>query len=120
MQLGQDHQRGSCSLLKSNRGDGSAVAAFFIGPDEARIRVHFEILSKKFHRLWEGSVAQHQSVSAPDTNIHLAGKEGHAGRFWNPPLPEEFRISPSLKDEADCAVEGPGNGELKLRLPLNG
>ena len=51
-------------------------------------------------------VAEHQTVPAPDTNIHLAGKERHAHRLRYPPPLEQLGLGPRLEHDARQTVDG--------------
>src|ERR1700722_10306238 len=44
-----DQQRLASLFLEGHRGDG-AVVTFVIGPDEARVRGHFDVPAEKRHR----------------------------------------------------------------------
>ena len=113
-----DQQRLAAFFLEGHRGDGPTVATFFIGPDEARVRCHFEVPAEERHGL-RGSVAEHETVLAPDTNIHLAGKQGHAKRLRYPPPLEQLGLGPRLEHDARRAVEGSRDDELTLGLPFH-
>src|SRR4051812_37253683 len=78
MALAQDHQCLAAPFLEGHRGDRSALATFFIGPREARIRRHFDIRAEKRDRFW--GVVEYQTVLASDTSIQLARQQGHSHR----------------------------------------
>src|SRR5262245_6580633 len=71
IELVHDQQRLATLFLEGHRGDRPRVTTFLIGPDEARVRCHFDVPAKEIH-----PVAEPQTVSATDTNIHFAGKQG--------------------------------------------
>src|SRR5215831_956300 len=64
--LVQDHQRLAALFLEGHRGDMPALATFFIGPREARIRLHFDIRAEKRGGL--GAMVEYQSILASDTS----------------------------------------------------
>src|SRR5947207_12841842 len=64
--LAQDHQRLAALFLEGHRGDRPALATFFIGPREARVRLHFDIRAEKRGRLG-ATVVEYQSVLASDS-----------------------------------------------------
>jgi len=72
MALAQDHERLAVLLLESHRGDRPALATFFIGPREARVRLHFDIRAEECGRLGATDV-ECQSVLATGASIQLAG-----------------------------------------------
>src|SRR5678815_4102928 len=39
------------SLLEGHRGDGPTLTTFLIGPDEARVRCHFEVRAEERHAM---------------------------------------------------------------------
>src|SRR5215471_6481543 len=88
---------------KVHRGDGTFVT-FLISPDEAGVRRHFDVLTQECHRLLRGSVAEHETVRAPRTNIGLAGKEGHSERPRCPPPLEQLGLGPGLEHDVRRAV----------------
>src|SRR5687768_11997594 len=65
----------AASFFEGHRGDG-AVRALVIAPGEARRWCHLEVLAEE--RYGFRVPGKHQSVPTPDTNIHLAGKQGQA------------------------------------------
>src|SRR5207253_7986143 len=91
--LAQDHPRPAVLFLEGHRGDGPALAAFLIGPREARIRLHFDIRAEKRGRLG-ATVAPYQSVLTSATSTPLAGPTGHSHRLRPPPTPAQ----PSLRN----------------------
>ena len=56
-------------FLEGHRGDGPTLTTFLIGPDEARVRCHFEVRAEERHSIG----FELETVRAPDTNIHLTG-----------------------------------------------
>src|SRR5262245_9184926 len=44
-----DHQRLACLFFEGHRGDGTAVSAFLIGPDEACVWLHFDVRTEERH-----------------------------------------------------------------------
>ena len=118
IELVQDQQRLATLFLEGHRGDGPAAATFLVGPDEARVRCHFDVSAEERHGL-RGAVAEHEAVPAPDTNIRLAGKQGHAHRLRCPPPLEQLGLGPRLEHEARRAVEGSRDDELTLGLPFH-
>src|ERR1700722_8799788 len=50
IELVHDQQRLASFFLEGHRGDG-AVVTFVIGPDEARVRGHFDVPAEKRHGL---------------------------------------------------------------------
>src|SRR4051812_2252859 len=71
MELVQDQQRLAPLLLEGHRGDGLTALTLLVGPDEARGRCHLEVLAEERHRL-RALEAEHEAVTAPDTDIRLA------------------------------------------------
>src|SRR4051812_14137039 len=112
-----DQQRLACVFIESYRGDGLAVVTFVVGPNEARVRCHFEVRAEELHR--RIFVAKHQTILPPDANIHLAGKQGQTIRLWYPPPPEQFCLSPRLEHEARRAVDGSRGDKFALGLPFH-
>src|SRR5262249_47967444 len=49
IEIVHDHERLATLLLEGPRGHGPAVIAFLIGPDEARMRCHFDISTVERH-----------------------------------------------------------------------
>src|SRR5688572_25018745 len=71
--LAQNNQRLAVRFLEGHRGDRAALATFFIGPREPRMRLHFDIRAEK--RGWLGATnVELQPVLASDTSIHFAGQ----------------------------------------------
>src|SRR5262249_41050474 len=64
-------------------------------------------------------VAELETVPAPDTNIRLAGKQGHASRFRCPPPLEQLGLGPRLEHDTRGAIEGSRHDELTLGLPFH-
>src|SRR5262245_15231541 len=64
-------------------------------------------------------MTEHQTVPAPDTNIHLAGTQEHVHRLRHPPLLEQFGLGPRLEHEARWSVESSRDDELTLGLPFH-
>ena len=83
IELMQDQHRLAVLFLEGD-GGGGRVVAFFVGPDEARVRDHFEVSAEERHGL-RVTEAEHEAVFAPDTNIRLAGNQGLAHRLRCPP-----------------------------------
>src|SRR5262245_44131477 len=110
IELVQDQQRLAAFFLEGHRGDGPILTTFVIGPDQARVRCHLDVPAEERHRLW--IVTEHQTVRAPDTNIHLAGKQGHAHRLRYPPPLEQLGLGPRLEHDASRAVESSRDDEL--------
>src|SRR5678815_5724521 len=48
IELVQDQQRLAALFLEGHRGDGPSVIALVIGPDESRVRRHFDVLAERF------------------------------------------------------------------------
>src|SRR5688572_16661261 len=65
----------AAAFFKGHRSNGAA-RALIIAPREARVRYHLEVLAEERYEF--RVPGEHQSVPAPDTNIHLAGKQGQA------------------------------------------
>jgi hypothetical protein len=61
-------------------------------------------------------VAELETVPASDTDIRLAGEQGHAYRLRRPPKLEQLGLGPRLEHDAGRAVEGSRNDELTLGL----
>src|ERR1051326_4815981 len=80
IEVGEDQQRLASPFLEGGRGDGPTVIAFVIGPDEARVRCHFDVPTEELHGL-RALVAEHQPIRASDTNVQLAGKHRQAKRL---------------------------------------
>src|SRR5262245_23997076 len=51
IELVQDHQRLASFFLEGHRRDLPSVTSFVVGPDEARVRGHFEVRAKERHGL---------------------------------------------------------------------
>ena len=98
--------------------DGPTLATFVIRPDEARVRRHFEVPTEERQRLG-GTDVELEAVPAPDTNIHLAGKQLQASRLRHPPPLEQLGLGPRLEHEARRAVEGSRDDHLTLGLPFH-
>src|SRR5215471_10346670 len=113
IELVHDQQRLATFFLEGHRGDGPTFTTFVIGPDEARVRCHFDIPTEELVRV-RGIVAEHQTVLASDTNIHLAGTQEHAHRFRHPPLLEQLGLGPRLEHDARRTVESSRDDELTL------
>ena len=79
-------QRLAGVFIEGHRSDCLAVVTFLVGPNEARVRCHFEVCAEELHR--RIFVAKHQTILPPNANIHFAGKQGQPIRFWYPPPPE--------------------------------
>src|SRR5208337_539892 len=100
------------------RGNGT-IGAFLIRPDDARVGRHFDIPAEERHRLLRGSVAEHETVRAPRTNIGLARNERYSKRLRRPPPLEQLRLGPGLEHDARRAVEGSRDDEITLGLPFH-
>src|SRR6185369_16184227 len=68
----------------------------------------------EFHTL-----AEHETVLTPDTNIHLAGEQVHAHRLRPPPPLEQVGLGPRFEYDARWTVESAGDDELTLGLPFH-
>src|SRR5258705_2541401 len=64
-------------------------------------------------------MAEHQTVPAPDTNIHLAGTQEHAHRLRRPPLLEQLGLGPRLEHDARRTVDSSRDDELTLGLSFH-
>src|SRR6185295_11099181 len=102
IELAHDQQRLATLFLEGHRGDGPTLTTFLIGPDEARVRCHFEVRAEERH----GIVFELETVLAPDTNIDLTGTQGHAHRLRRPPLSEQLGLGPRLEHDAGRGVDG--------------
>jgi hypothetical protein len=51
IELVHDQQRLATPFLEGHRGDRPTVTTFLIGPDEARVRYHFDIPTEELVRL---------------------------------------------------------------------
>jgi len=71
-----DQQRLAALLLEGHRVDGT-VGTFLIGPNQARIGYHLDVLAEECHGL-RALLADLETVPTPDTYIRFAGKQGHA------------------------------------------
>src|SRR5688572_32388893 len=69
IELVHDQQRLATLFLEGHRGDWPTLTSFLIGPDEARVRCHFEVRAEERHSIG----FELETVRAPDTNIHLTG-----------------------------------------------
>src|SRR4029434_8135608 len=118
IELVQDEQRLATFFLEGHRSDGPTVTTFVIGTDEARVRCHFDIPAEDLVSVG-GIVAKHQTVPAPDTNIHLAGTQEHAHRLRHPPLLEQLGLGPRLEHDARRSVESSRDDELTVGLPFH-
>src|SRR5689334_9852528 len=118
MELVHDEQRLATLFLEGHRGDGPTAMSFVIGPGEARVRRHFDVPTEELHGLC-GIGAERETVPAPDTNIHLAGKQGQARRLRYPPPLEQLGLGPRLEHDARRAVECSPHDELTLGLPFH-
>jgi ABC-2 type transport system permease protein len=49
IEVADDQQRLAALLLERHRGDGSALTTFVIGPDDARVRGHFDVPTEELH-----------------------------------------------------------------------
>lgn len=105
----------AADFLEGHRRDG-AVRALLVGPDEARVRCHLEVLAVERYRLRFGS--EHQPVPSSDPHIPLAEKQRQAGRFRHPPPFEQLWPGPGLEYEACRRIEAPRDHELAIGLPL--
>src|SRR5262245_14904518 len=114
----QDQQRLAIFFLEGHRGDGPTVTTFVVGPDEARVRYHFDIPAEELVR-FRGIVAEHETVPAADTNIHLAGTQEHAHRLRHPPLLEQLGLGPRLEHDARRTVESARDDELAIGRPFH-
>ena len=112
-----DQERLAPFVLEGHGGDG-AVVTFLIRPDEARVRRHLKVLTEERHRL-RALAADLETVSAPDTNIRLAGKQDHADRLRRPRKLQQLGPGPRLEHDAGRAVEGSRNNELTLGPSLH-
>src|SRR5262245_33792293 len=113
------HEQGLATFFfEGQRGDGTTLSTFFIGPDEARGRSYFEIPAEERHGI-RVTLADEETVLAPDTNIHLAGMQGHAKRLWYPPLPEDLGLGKRLEHDARRAIDGSRDDELTIGLPFH-
>jgi hypothetical protein len=113
-----DEQSLARILLERDRSDLHGAPDFFIGPDQARVRRHFEIPAMECHALWHDRVLEHEAVRAAHANIELAGQQGQANRFRNPPPLEQRGRGPRLEHEARWGIEGSRNNQLTLGLPF--
>src|SRR4051812_27023148 len=64
IELVQDQQRLVSVFFEAHRRDRTSAFTFLIGPDEARVRYHFEIPAEERHRL-RAAVRHDQAVLAP-------------------------------------------------------
>src|SRR5688572_25716690 len=115
IELVHDQQRLATLFLECHRGDRTTRTTFLIGPHEARVRCHFEVRAEERRSIG----FELETVLAPDASIHLAGKQGHAHRLRHPPPPEQLGLGPRLEHDAGRAVEGSGDNQLTLGLPLH-
>src|SRR4051812_43917097 len=81
---------------------GPIVTTFVIGPDEARVRCHFEVRAEERYTIG----FELETVLAPDMNIHLTGTQGHAHRLRHPPPLEQLGLGPRFEHDTRRAVEG--------------
>ena len=86
-------------FLEGHRGDRLTVVTFVVGPDQARVRCHFEVPTEELHG--RALVTEDHSVPAPDANIRLAGEQLDRKRLRRPPPLEQLGLGPRL--EHDCA-----------------
>ena len=96
-------------------GHGPTVIAFVIGPDEARVRLHFDVLAEERHGI-RGLAAELETVPAPDTNIRLAGQQGHACRLGRPPPLQELRFCPRIKNDLRGRFKSAGDDQLTVGI----
>src|SRR5690606_20516290 len=101
-------------FLEGHRRDGPILATFFIGPDDARIRCHFEVATEELH-----TSAEYEAVLASGTNIHLAGDQGHVHRLWHPPALHQLGLGPRLEHDARRSVERPRDEDFTIGLPFD-
>src|SRR5690349_7574164 len=97
IEIVHDELRSSIPFLERDGSDLPRAACFFIGPDEARRRSHFEIPAVESHGLRVTRVAEHEAVRATDTNIELAGEHLQGKRLRNPPTLEQLGVDPCLE-----------------------
>ncbi len=114
-----DDQGLGTSFFKGHRGDGPIFATFVIRPDEAGVRHHFVVPTEERHALRRVRVAEHQTVRAPDANIHFAGKQGQAKRLRYPPPLEQLGFGPGFEHDASRPVEGSHHDELTIGLSFH-
>jgi len=74
-------------------------------------RCHFDVLAEEFH-----TVAEHQTVPASGTNIHLAGKSRDMPIDLGPPPPlEQFGLRPRSNTICAGAAKSSSNDQLTAR-----
>src|SRR4029434_7325777 len=60
-----------------------------------------------------------ETLLAPDTNIHLTAKQGHAHRLRHPPPLEQLGLGPRFEHHARRAVKGSRSDQLALGLAFH-